>query len=367
MLDDGLGGLFRRPAGFLLILAGLMLGVMIGFLLAGWLGPEEAEPTPAVLVTPSPLPSVTPLPACDGDQVTVGLNAVLSALEQEDVGGAETELEALLTVYADLIEEPACGPLGQEILGIQALVRAFAGWEYALETGSVRRLDEVAMMAELAASLAPYGRAQTLAAGLVVAVEERATESAAATAPGRIITHPETLTTEISGGLHPLCDVNTVIKPLLAEHSGSVVGNVNRIEIISDTLFMLAGGQLMSADLERVHGPSPAVFVEAAGPEVGIAGALVDELVDMTPSADGDLLLLEKSGRILRLNLSGEWLLERRATVDEMPVAIAPYGPRSYLLDPAANQIWRYPADAEGYIPTYFMGLSILVKEGIFP
>jgi len=327
----------------------------------------DEEPTPAaIVVTPSPQPSLTPTPTCAGGEVSARLEAILGALapERNDMSLAQAELDAALSAYAGLIDQPVCGALAQELLGIQALVAASAAWEAALESASVRQVEKAAQLAARAVRLAPAGPAESLAAGLAAAIEGQRALLVDALAPDRIITRPETITTELAGGLHPLCEVNTMIKPLLAEQSGAFVPFVGRITVYSDTLFVLAGGQLMTANLERVHGPAPAVFLQPADPKgVVVAGARVEELVDLTflppsPSGGGrDLLLLEKSGRVLRRTLDGEWSLERPAQLDEMPVAIAPYGPRSYLLDPVANQIWRHSpqVEAEGYLAIYFL------------
>jgi len=357
----------RRPVWIILLLVGVALGALIGLALSGRLGDKASEPAPAAAaITPSPQPSVgnvpadagsTPAPTCAGDEVAAGLETILTALERGDVSQAQAELEMALSAYSGLMEETACGPLAQELLAVQALVAASAAWEAALESGSARQVEEAARLAALADELAPAGAAESLAAGLVAAIEGRSALLAEAIDLGRDITHPETITTEIAGGLHPLCEVNTVIKPLLADQSGAPVPPIRRIEVFSDTLYVLAGGRLLMADLERVHGPSPAVFLRPVAPDDGaVAGAQVDELVDLARAAGGDLLLLEKSGRVLRRMLAGDWSLERPAQPEEMPVAIAPFSSRFYLLDPAANQVWRYPAEAEGYLATYFVG-----------
>ena len=350
----------RRPLGMILVVAGLVLVAALAFVLGGQMArQQEAETvaTPAA-VTLSPESSSTPAPACAGGEVEAGLDAILAALQADDSARAQAELDATLSAYADLMGQPVCGPLAQELLGLQALVAASTTWKASLESGSVRQVEEAARLAALADELVSQGESgelQALAAGLVEAIERRSAALAEALDPARTIANPATLSTELAGGLHPLCEVNTIIKPLLADQSGGPILAARRMLVYSDTLFLLAGGQLMMADAERIFGHSPAVFLQTVAPEGGIvAGARVEELVDLTPAENGDLLLLEKSGRVLRRGVDGNWSLERRTQPGEMPVAIAPYGSRFYLLDPDANQVWRYPAETEGYVPAYF-------------
>jgi hypothetical protein len=94
--------------------------------------------------------------------------------------------------------------------------------------------------------------------------------------------------------------------------------------------------------------------MQPGGPDDVIAGAVVGELVDLILQPNGDLILLEKSGRLLQRSSGGEWSLVRAAQPGEVPVAVAPYMDRLYLLDPAGNQIWRYQIEAGEYEPEYF-------------
>jgi murein DD-endopeptidase MepM/ murein hydrolase activator NlpD len=349
----------RRSVGIALaVVAGLALVVVIALALSGAFAPEPADATPTA-GPPSPTPAATVAPTveatCPGEQVTAGLEAVLAALAANEVQDAGSRLNEVLLAYAGLIDEPRCAPLAQELLGIQALVIASTTWEQALESGSVRRAEEAASQAALAAELAPQGEAAELAAGLVAAIESRQATLTTATDIDQVITEPATLALEAAGGLHPLCEVNTVAKPLLLEKSGSPVELASRLVVTTDALYVLAAGQLYRADLDKVHGPSPAVFLQAAGPEDGVvAGAQVEELVDLIVQPTGELVLLEKSGRLLQRTNAGEWSLIRPAQPGEDPVAVAPYMNRLYLLDPAGNQIWRYQTEAGEYEPEYF-------------
>ena len=357
----------RRLVWALIIVAGVVLVVAIGLVLSGRLrngGPEAAPAGDPALPSPSASALCTPAPTpeCPAQRVTAGLETIVTALQNSDLVRARQELEAALVAFADLTDQPACGAVAQQLLGLQALVAASEAWDSALSSGSVLQTDEAARLAGVAAGLtarSERGGAGALAAGLVTAIDEWRSLMEQAIAPGRVMTQPETIATELAGGLHPLCEVNSLIKPLLTDRTGGAVETVSRMEILSDTLFAIAGGQLMMVDLERVHGPSPAAFLQPVVPDDGavIAGAPVIELVDLTGTATGDLLLLEKSGRLLRRTLDNEWSLERPAEADEMPVAVAPFGGRSYLLDPGANDIWRDSpgGETEGYPAAFFL------------
>jgi hypothetical protein len=349
----------RRSVGVALaVVAGLALMVVIALALSGAFAPEPADVT-SPASPPSPTPPATAVPTeaarCPGEQVTAGLDAVLAALAANEVQDASSRLNEVLLAYAGLIEEPGCAPLAQELLGIQALVTARTTWEQALETGSVRRAEAAAEQAALAAELAPAGEAAELAAELVAAIESRQATLTTTTDIDQVITEPATMAVEAAGGLHPLCEINTVAKPLLMEKSGSPVALASRMAVTTDTLYVLAAGQVYRAALDKVHGPSPAVFLQPAGPEDGaVAGAEVDELVDLMVEPTGDLVLLEKSGRLLQRTVAGEWSLIRAAQPGEDPVAVAPYMSRLYLLDAAGNQIWRYQVEPGEYEPEYF-------------
>lgn len=352
----------RRPL-LIVIIGGLLIVIAVVVILVlrgGPDSPEEAvQQEPAVdLPTSTPSVSATPEVLCPGDRVTAGLETITIALQAGEVAQAQAELDAVLAAYAGLIDRPECAALAQDLLGVQTLVSASVVWDAALESGSVKGVAEAARLARLADALIGSEHSsdlQALAAGLLSLVEQRQAALAELTDPGRTIVEPATLETETAGGLHPLCEVNTVIKTLLTDQSGDPILAARRMAIYSDTLFLLAGGQLMAADLERVHGASPAVFFTRSSPEGELlAGSPVEELVDLTRAANGDLLLLEKSGRVLRRSPEGAWSVERPAQPGEMPVAIAPYGSRFYLLDPASNQIWRYPAETDVVLPNYF-------------
>jgi murein DD-endopeptidase MepM/ murein hydrolase activator NlpD len=326
-------------------------------------GPSASVPTPeTALCTPAPIPTATFEPICDADAVTHGLDQVLSALEAGQVNQARDGLEAATMSFAALKAEPGCLYLTPQLLAVQVLVQATATWEEAQQTGSVRQAEEVERLAAQAVALAPTGREERLATRLLAQARAGRADLLAFADPGRVVATPETLATEQTGGLHPLCGVNSLIKPLLAEQSGAPVSAVARIELVSNTLYLLAGGDLMTADLDRILGPSPAVFLQPAdglGAAVVVAGARVSELVDLTRTASGDLLLLEKSGRLLRRTPSGEWSLERPAVIGELPVAVAPYSDRSYLLDPLGNQVWRHLKDSDLATPAYFDGGAV--------
>jgi hypothetical protein len=361
MTDNVSRNRFRPPLWLVLAVIAVALIVLAVLLFGGGWGGKSAEETltpAAEEATPAAQASPTAVPACPGEEVTEMLAGVVSALENEQVGEAQAGLEEALSAYAPLMDQPACGTLAQELLGVQALVDASAAWQAAESSGSAKGVEEAARRAALAQEL--VGQAgdrplQALATALVESIDERRSLLTEALDLSRPLTSPATLNTETAGGLHPLCDVNTVAKPLLEDQGGGPITYAQRMAVYSDTLFVLVGGQLMMSDLERVHGPAPAVFLQAAIPGDGtVAGARVEELVDLTRAENGDLLLLEKSGRVLRRTPGNEWSLEHQAGPGEMPVAIAPYGPRFYLLDPDSNQIWRFPAGAEGYPPAYF-------------
>jgi hypothetical protein len=352
---------FRPPLWLVLGVIAVALIALAVLLFGGQWGQEGGEETLTPAAEEStPLAQVSPtaVPACPGDEVSERLAGIVTALENERVEEAQSSLEEALSAYAPLMDQPVCGMLAQELLGIQALVDASAAWQAAQSSGSAKGVEEAARRAALAQEL--VGQAgdrplQALATALVEAIEERRALLTEALDLSRPLTSPATLNTETAGGLHPLCDVNTVSKPLLEDRSGGPVSYAERMAIFSDTVFLIVGGQLMMADLERVHGPAPAVFLQVALSEDGtVAGARIEELVDLTRAENGDLLLLEKSGRVLRRTPGNEWSLEHQASPGEMPVAIAPYGPRYYLVDPDSNQIWRFPAGAEGYPPAYF-------------
>lgn len=341
---------------------GIAFGVVIGLQLGGGQenGPEViAESTQVIQPTQTPKPEDTPTPACQGDSVSAGLDAVLLALESQDLDQAKLEMEAVLADYSGLTDRPECSSLSQELLGIQNLVEATLVWKTAVESGSVVQIKKAEQLALQAHQVTPAGRAKDLASALIDEVAESRASIEALSDPSRVIDNPQTVAAETAGGLHPVCEVNALIKPFLMEQSGSQAPIVSRIAIYSDTLMVLAGGRLMNAELERVHGPSPTVFLEPVddGEELPVvAGGKVGELVDLTTAVNGDLILLEKSGRLLRRTRSGSWSLEREAGVNELPVAVAPYNDRSYLLDPAANQIWRFIAgeEPENYDAEYF-------------
>ena len=356
----------RRSLWLIFLLAGLVLGGAVGMAADNWIGrggEPDALPTEQAEIVPSPEPTATATPVCVGDEVEAGVSAVVAALEKGDTARAERELEVALSAYVPLKEQPVCALLAQDLLGLQALVVAAKTWESALESGSTRQATEAEQMAQQAARLASNGGTRQLAADLVDDIESHSDDLSERFDPGRVITSPQTIATELAGGLYPLCGVNTLIKPFLFQGSGDPVGRVSRLEVYSDTLLVIAGGRLLAADLERVRGPSPAVFLEPldAGEDSVVAGSSVGELVDLTRALNGDLLLLEKSGRLLRRTPAGEWSLDRQVEGGEVPVAVAPYADRSYLLDPASNQIWRHVPEAggEGHSQAYFLEEAI--------
>lgn len=328
-----------------------LLALIVVLLLKSRSGPAPAADLAS---PPPPEPSPSPAAVCPDESIRAKLEAVLAALENNDVGSAQSELDPLLSAYAGLMDRPECESLAVDLLRSQVLVSASAAWETAEATGSIKQAAEALRLASLAAELAATGREQALATSVLAAAERKSALLSEATAPGRIITRPETIATERAGGLHPLCDVNSMVKPLLSE-SGEPVSLVSRIEVYSETLFVLAGGELMAASLEEAHGASSAVSLRSLDPgDEGVAGAPVGTLVDLARAENGDLLLLEKSGRLLRRTPAGDWSLDCQAKPDEMPVAVAPFGGRSYLLDPASNQVWRHPAEEPNYPAAFF-------------
>ncbi|MBN1318329.1 MAG: M23 family metallopeptidase [Anaerolineales bacterium] len=368
----------RIKSGWALWLVFFTAGIAIGLGIGWWLGGRQdaggetaAESTTEVEPTATPEPKDTPAPTCAGDEVHSGLDAVLLALEGGDVYQADLEMQTVLAAYAGLIDRPECSSLSQNVLGIQNLVEASLAWEEAVQSGSIVQAKNAEQLAIQASQVTTAGRAKEIAEALIVRVSENRATMEALSDPGREIDNPQTIAAEQAGGLHPICEVNALIKPFLMEQSGSPAPKISRIAIYSDTLMVLAGGRLMMADLQRVYGPSPSVFLKAVddGNDIPVvAGGKVGELVDMTMAVDGDLLLLEKTGRLLRRTGDGSWSLERQAEMNEMPVAVAPYNDRSYLLDPASNQIWRHIAgeEPENYTAEYFQDEAIRnVRNGV--
>jgi hypothetical protein len=92
------------------------------------------------------------------------------------------------------------------------------------------------------------------------------------------------------------------------------------------------------------------------GDQVG--DVLVGDLVDMTWMPAGNdrqkanLLILESGGRLIEYDpATGERVPLRLAASDlwQFPKLVGSYFGRFYLLDPSANQIWRYPPTPDGY------------------
>ena len=350
----------RLPVAVLALLGGLLAGLALGWLIAGRLAATDdisQEPTPEATAVAMAQPNPTAVLTCADQFVNQRLDATLAALEMGESVKARSELDAALSAYVDLLGDPACDALAHELLALQSLVAAAEAWASAAKSNSIRQVEVASDLIAQALDLARDERIADAANTLAAEIDSQRDHLLQASDPGRVVTEPQTLATELVGGLFPLCEVNALVKPFLFEETGSPSARVTRMEIVSGTLFVLAGGQLMSAELDQVLGPAPTVFLQATETELAVvAGAEVGELVDLTPTVEGDLLLLEKSGRLLRRSQAGEWSLERQARLGELLVAVAPYATRSYLLDPESNQIWRFEAgaDAESYAQEYF-------------
>ena len=180
----------RRPLGMILWVVGLVLVAVLAYVLGGQTARQQdaesvASPDAALAVSPEPSP--TPMPACAGGEVEAGLDVILAALQDDETGQAQAELDATLSAYADLMGQPVCGPLAQELLGLQALVAASSAWKASLESGSVRQMEEAARLAALADELVSQGESgelKALAAGLVETIEGRSAALAEAQ-PGK--------------------------------------------------------------------------------------------------------------------------------------------------------------------------------------
>lgn len=89
-----------------------------------------------------------------------------------------------------------------------------------------------------------------------------------------------------------------------------------------------------------------------------VEDVLVGDLVDMTwmPAGEGrqkeSLVILESGGSLLEYDLATEALRPLRMAATDAwryPRLVGSYYGRFYLLDPTANQIWRYFPTADGY------------------
>jgi hypothetical protein len=89
-----------------------------------------------------------------------------------------------------------------------------------------------------------------------------------------------------------------------------------------------------------------------------IGDVLVGDLVDMVWMPAGNdrqkanLLILESGGTLIEYDpATGERLPLRLAAFElwQFPKLVGSYYGRFYLLDPAVNQIWRYPPTPDGY------------------
>ena len=139
MTDNVSRNRFRPPLWLVLAVIAVALIVLAVLLFGGGWGGKSAEETltpAAEEATPAAQASPTAVPACPGEEVTEMLAGVVSALENEQVGEAQAGLEEALSAYAPLMDQPACGTLAQELLGVQALVDASAAWQAAESSGS---------------------------------------------------------------------------------------------------------------------------------------------------------------------------------------------------------------------------------------
>ncbi|MBA3944180.1 MAG: peptidoglycan DD-metalloendopeptidase family protein [Herpetosiphonaceae bacterium] len=102
-----------------------------------------------------------------------------------------------------------------------------------------------------------------------------------------------------------------------------------------------------------------------------IDGVATKDWLDLAPTGDGGLWLLDRLGDLARFDpQGGTWRSERHIqdrfhNPEELYVALASFGGRAYILDEAQGQIWRWPATdlAEGY----FGGADVWprIKSGI--
>jgi hypothetical protein len=124
------------------------------------------------------------------------------------------------------------------------------------------------------------------------------------------------------------------------------------LAVLGDTAYTIDAGELVALDL------SQAAARRLVPPGGQIEGIPIGELSYLALSPDGaGLLLLDKRGDMYRYDAgTGTWHVERpidkrRTSPNPVPVAVASYNGRAYILDTTYTQIWRYPYDdvAEGY------------------
>lgn len=126
--------------------------------------------------------------------------------------------------------------------------------------------------------------------------------------------------------------------------------------VLEGNAYAIDAGQLVVIPLE---GSGPAQRLSP--PQGQIDGLSLGELTALSLDPSGTaLLLLDKRGDLYRfVPQTTQWSVERpidqrRTTPNPVPLAVAAYNGRIYLLDEGYSQVWRYPFGEdveEGYLP----------------
>jgi len=141
--------------------------------------------------------------------------------------------------------------------------------------------------------------------------------------------------------------------------------------VLGDTAYTVDAGELVALDLQA------AAARRVQPPEDQVDGIPLGEIFTVALGPDAaSLLLLDKRGDMYRYDPAGDaWSIERpidkrRTAPNPVPVAVAAYNGRAYILDTTYTQVWRYPYDdiAEGYFeggPGSRAGTSYDVTRGV--
>lgn len=129
----------------------------------------------------------------------------------------------------------------------------------------------------------------------------------------------------------------------------------HNLVVLSDTAYTIDAGQLVALALPDAEA------ARLVPPDGLIDDIPLGEIFSLARGTDGNsLFLLDKRGDMYRYDVvSGVWTIERpidkrRSAPNPVPIAVASYNGRAYILDTTYSQVWRYPygqTTPEGYLP----------------
>ncbi len=129
----------------------------------------------------------------------------------------------------------------------------------------------------------------------------------------------------------------------------------HNLVVLTDTAYTVDAGQLVALSL------SEATAARLVPPLGLVDGIPLGEIFTLARGAEGNsLLLLDKRGDLYRYDvISDSWTIERpidkrRSAPNPVPIAVAAYNGRAYILDTTYSQVWRHPygdTTPEGYLP----------------